>query len=254
MAANSAQAGKSRFGSGFGGMLMGGLLGAGLFGLLSGSGLFSGISGLAGFLGLLLQVALIGGIIYLAVAFFRGRQQPAMAGAGAPSSMMNRSGLQPEPRPASAAGGGFGGAETVATTPLTLAQQDYETFETLLGRIQDAYGREEIGALKAMATPEMVGYFSQEIEGNRRRNVHNLTSDAKLLQGDLAEAWTESGAEYATVAMRYSLIETVVERGTGRVLEGNSSVPTEVTELWTFARRPGSGPSGWELSAIQQTA
>ena len=59
----------SRFGSGFGGMLMGGLLGAGLFGLLSGSGLFGGLSGLAGMLGLMLQIALIGGI---ALTFVEG--------------------------------------------------------------------------------------------------------------------------------------------------------------------------------------
>src|SRR5262249_45963399 len=55
----------SRFGSGFGGMLLGGLLGAGLFGLLSGAGLFGGLTGFASFLGLLLQAALIAGVVYL---------------------------------------------------------------------------------------------------------------------------------------------------------------------------------------------
>ena len=58
---------------------MGGLLGAGLFGLLSGSGLFSGLGGLASFLGLLLQVALIAGIAYLVIGYFRNRNQPALA-------------------------------------------------------------------------------------------------------------------------------------------------------------------------------
>ena len=68
--------------------LAGGLLGAGLFGLLSGSGFLSGLGSFAGFLGLLLQVALIGGLVYLAIRFFRSRNggapmMPAMATAGA---------------------------------------------------------------------------------------------------------------------------------------------------------------------------
>ena len=77
--AASPAAAPSRFGGGFGGLLMGGLLGAGLFGLLSGSGLFGGLTGLASFLGLLLQVALIAGIAYLVIGYFRNRNQPALA-------------------------------------------------------------------------------------------------------------------------------------------------------------------------------
>jgi predicted lipid-binding transport protein (Tim44 family) len=56
----------SRFGTGFGGLLLGGLLGAGLFGLLTGAGLFGGLTGFASFLGLMLQVALIAGLAYAA--------------------------------------------------------------------------------------------------------------------------------------------------------------------------------------------
>lgn len=238
----------SRFGSGFGGLLMGGLLGAGLFGLLSGSGLFGGLSGLAGMIGLMLQVALIGGLIYLAMAFFRSRNQPAVA--GGPVGMMNR-------ESAARAAAYQSSAPTAppappATSEIALVQGDYESFERLLAGIQDAYGREDVNALRKMATPDMVGHFADEIESNKRKNVHNLTSDAKLLQGDLSEAWGEEGYEYATVAMRYALLETTVERGTGRVLSGNSERPVEVTELWTFVRRAGSGDSGWQLSAIQQ--
>jgi len=70
----------------------------------------------------------------------------------------------------------------------------------------------------------------------------------KLLQGDLAEAWREGDKEYASVAMRYSLVDRFVDRATGRVAEGNES-PQEATEVWTFTRAPGGS---WLLSAIQQ--
>ncbi|MFN3671167.1 MAG: hypothetical protein ACK4VM_04575, partial [Bosea sp. (in: a-proteobacteria)] len=59
-----------------------GLLGAGLFGMLSGSGFFSGLASFAGMLGFLLQIALIGGAIWLAIRFFRRRSEPQMAAAG----------------------------------------------------------------------------------------------------------------------------------------------------------------------------
>jgi predicted lipid-binding transport protein (Tim44 family) len=252
MAGRAAAPAQSRFGSGFGGMLMGGLLGAGLFGLLSGSGLFGGAAGLAGMLGLLLQVALIAGIVWLAVSFFRRRSAPATA------TPMGRQGMVSQGQPyASTPAGGFAqpaAAAPAVTQPLALEQADYEAFERLLVRIQDSYGREDVPALRAIATSEMASYFAEDIAENQRKGIHNLVSDAKLLQGDLSEAWREADAEYATVAMRFSLLSTDVERGTGRILSGSSERPIELTEIWTFVRRPGSNANGWKLSAIQQTA
>ena len=77
--------------------------------------------------------------------------------------------------------------------------------------------------------------------------LRNRITDVKLLQGDLVDVWREQGRDYATVAVRFSLVDRMVERTTDRVIEGGSD---EVTEMWTFARAPGSD---WLLSAIQQT-
>jgi pimeloyl-ACP methyl ester carboxylesterase len=75
--------------------------------------------------------------------------------------------------------------------------------------------------------------------------------NVQLLQGDLAEAWSEGGVDYATVAMRFSFVGALFERKTGRVLEGDPVAPQQSTELWTFRRERGRA---WVLSAIQQTA
>ena len=80
-----------------------------------------------------------------------------------------------------------------------------------------------------------------------RTAARTWVDDVKLLQGDLAEAWQEGTTDYATVAMRFSLIDRTVDKATGRILEG-SEQPTETTEVWTF-RRDQNGP--WKLSAIQ---
>mgnify|MGYP000131310734 CR=1 FL=1 len=91
--------------------------------------------------------------------------------------------------------------------------------------------------------------FTKDLAENKARNDVNKVSDVKLLQGDLAEAWREGETDFASVAMRFSLVDKTLERTTGRLVSG-SDTPVEATEVWTFARQRGGN---WELSAIQQT-
>jgi predicted lipid-binding transport protein (Tim44 family) len=126
---------------------------------------------------------------------------------------------------------------------------DYDAFERTLGDVQAAYSNEDIGALRAKATPEMLSYFSEDLAQNASHGVINRVSDVKLLNGDLSEAWREGGTDYATVVMRYSLHDWMIDRVTGRVVDGDPLRPQEATEFWTFRRSQG-GP--WILSAIQQ--
>ena len=129
-----------------------------------------------------------------------------------------------------------GGVAGSGPPALTIGPKDYDAFEKLLREIQSAYGRENTEALGAMTTPEMLSYFSQDLADNAKKGVRNELSDAILLQGDLAEAWQEAGSDFATVAMRYSLVDAMVDRATGRVVSGDGTAPQEVTEVWTFRR------------------
>lgn len=240
----------SRFG-GFGSLLVGGLLGAGLFGLLSGSGLFGGITGFASVIGLLFQVVLIGGVIWLVMAYLRRRNQPGYAGVGGASPFSSQS---TPPNSGARPWIGAGGSARDVSGPLAIKQEDYQAFEKLLTNTQAAYGRDDINALGAFTTPEMLSYLSSELAENRRKGVHNDVSNAKFIDGDLAEAWTENGSDYATVAMKYSIVDCTVELATGRVLSGDRTTPEEVVELWTFRRDHRYIAEGWQLSAIQQTS
>jgi predicted lipid-binding transport protein (Tim44 family) len=149
---------------------------------------------------------------------------------------------------------GLGGGSARPATPrasgtdaVGIAPDDFNTFERLLGEVQASYSAEDLGRLRSIATPEMVSYFSEELSANASKGVVNRVADVKLQQGDLAEAWREGDTEYATVAMRYSLDDQMVDRQSGRVIEGG---PDEATEVWTFMRRHGGH---WLLSAIQQS-
>jgi predicted lipid-binding transport protein (Tim44 family) len=239
----------------FGGGLLGGLaagfIGAGLFGLLFGHGFLGGLGGFASFLGLLLQIGLVIIVARLAWAWWQRRQQPAYAsGPSTRDNAMSHSGGM-----GSGLGGSFGGmfgggaSAAPAGTPIQIDARDYDDFERILGDVQQAYSDEDIEALRSRVTPEMLSYLEEDLADNARRGVVNKVSDVKLRQGDLAEAWREGDADYATVAMRYGLTDQTFDRATGRVVEG-SSAPTEATELWTFRREPRGD---WALSAIQQT-
>jgi predicted lipid-binding transport protein (Tim44 family) len=242
--------------SGFGRGFMAGLLGAGLLGLLFGGSLFGALGSLSSFIGLLLQVALIGGLVWLALRFFRGRrQEPALAGAGAPLQRTVGGGPVGGQRPAGMPLGGAPGATAPqpvrrqAHDAIGIQKADYDAFERTLVEVNAAYTREDVAALWNLATPEMAGYFQEQINDNARRGVINKTHDVRLLQGDLAEAWREGETDYATVAMRFSLYDATFDRATNRVVEGDTGRPVEATEIWTF-RRDRGGP--WKLSAIQQ--
>ncbi len=226
------------FGRGFLGGLMGGLLGAGLLGLLFGHGFYGGLGGGFSFLGLLLQVGLLFLIVRFVLSFFGDRQQPAFYGAPQGSGAF--------------AGGWPGGYGASQGTPLPITAEDYDAFERLLGEVQTAYSNENLDQLRGLATPEMASYFAEELEDSARRGQVNRLSGVKLLEGNLAEAWRETGAEYATVAIRFSLIDVMVDRATGRIVSGDPTRPDRVAELWTFVRPADTGPSAWKLSAIQQ--
>lgn len=232
--------------SGFGTGLFAGLLGAGVLGMLLGHGFFGGFAGIASLFGFLLQIALFGGLAYLALRWFRGRQQPAYAGASHARTGLGGIG---GPLP----GGPGTGGPRAAPAPrdeVGIGPADYKAFEATLNEVQSAYGREDIDALRRIVTPEMAHYFTEELAANAARGQVNRLGSVRLLQGDLAEGWREGQTDYATVAMRYQLADTMVDRATGRVLKGDPARPEEVVEVWTF-RRDRGGP--WLLSAIQQT-
>ena len=229
----------------FGG-LAAGFLGAGLLGMLFGGGLFGGLGGLSSIFGLLIQIVLIVVVARFVMNWWQRRNAPYVgAMPGGPTSRMDPQAGFGQPSARSGFGSGLGAS---TSRPITIAPSDYDAFEKLLGDIQAAWSNEDLNTLRTLATPEMESYFTQDLVANDKRGVVNKVSNVKLLQGDLAEAWQEGTTDYATVAMRFSLVDKIIERTSGRVVDG-SDAPQEVTEVWTFARRSGGH---WELSAIQQ--
>ena len=224
--------------SGFTSGLVGGLIGAGLAGLLLGHGFWGGTMGFGGFLGFLLQILLLVLLVRFLVRLFRG-PSPSFAGAG--PGMFAGAG-----RPTGLGLAGAGGHAT--QSPTALGPSDYRAFEQSLQDIQAAWSAHDFKALSAMVTREMLNYFAEQLAEQTSRGVRNEVRDVRLLQGDLAQAWAEPGRDYATLAMRFSMID-VTRDSFGRIVEGSPTEQVTATELWTFVRSPGGR---WILSGIQQ--
>ncbi len=247
--AGAASPARSGLGMGLMGGIAGGLLGAGLFGMLSGQGFMGGLAGLAGMLGFLLQIGLIAGLVYLVVRMIRRRApQPALAG----MSSMRRENMD-NGRQMIPAGGGMGGGTggaMPATTPVSIGPADFDAFQRMLVEVNSAWSQQDVAALKRIATPEMVTYFANDLRDLAARGWRNETRDVTLDQGDLSEAWREGNEDYATVAMKISMLDWTTRLADGVLVEGDPAHRQTSTELWTFVRQGGGA---WRLSAIQQT-
>ena len=239
--ANPGLAGQARPRSGFMSGMMGGLLGAGLIGLLFGGGLFGGMHGFGGFFGLLLQIFLVVMLVRFLLRRFRS-SQPATAGG---PSMFAPGGAARGPIPM---GGMPSGGGRPAVPPVDITPADYQAFEQLLKNLQAAWTAHDLNAIRAMSTPEMLSYFAEQLADQTSRGVRNSVTDVSLQQGDLSEAWAEQGRDYATVAMKFSMVDVTMDAA-GRVVDGSPSEHITATELWTFVRSQGGN---WILSAIQQ--
>lgn len=185
----------------------------------------------------MLTIGLEAGLLFVLVAFLltraiRGRRADpiTITGRDRPGPPPSGRGRGPQPGPG------------------TLSAADRSRFSTMLTEVQRAWTLADLSALGRLASPEMVAMFADQLRELARRGARNSTSGVELLAGDLAEAWREQGCDYATVALRYRMIDITTD-ATGRVLEGDASVKREVREFWTM-RRPVGG--AWMLSAIQQ--
>jgi predicted lipid-binding transport protein (Tim44 family) len=216
--------------------LAGGFLGSWLFGRAGYGG--PGMGGHS-LLGVLFELAIIGGLIYLAFRLFRG-WSPFRAGAGAMPGTFS---------------GAAGPMQLARGRDINLPDAELDAFQRLHAEIQDAWSAGDLARLQHSMTPEMFGYFSEELRRNASQGVRNIVTNVELVEGELNEAWEEGDLQYATAYMRWRALDYNVETapspgaGAGVVVAGDPRRPVEAEEVWTFVRRRGGR---WLLSALQQ--
>jgi predicted lipid-binding transport protein (Tim44 family) len=219
--------------------LAGGFIGSWLFGHMGYAA--DGTGGGSG-LGMILQLLIVGLLIYFAIRLFRGR---ALFGGGARGALFT---------PPRSAGAAAAPARRDRGRDINLSDADLNAFQEIHAAVQEAWSASDLGRLRRLMTPEMLSYFSEELTRNASQGTQNTVSDVQLVKGDLLESWDEGDLQYATAHMRWRALDYVVRLGRSAgdpdyIVSGDPRTPVEAEEVWTFVRRPGGN---WLLSAIQQ--
>ncbi|MGE5546797.1 MAG: Tim44 domain-containing protein [Solirubrobacterales bacterium] len=227
--------------------MLGGLVGAGIGSMLFGHSpalaAATDAAPFASMMGTILQIALIGGLIWLAVRMFRRRAEPE------PVAAPHYEVYQPEPVGRSHLPNT--GAPPRIEKEFEAEATDQTAFTDVILGVQAAWSAGDVSKLRALATPEVVGWMSEDLASDASRGVRNVVEGVQLVKGDVVESWRDEVKEYVTARITFSARDYTVRIDDGRVVEGDRDRPVEATELWTFTRTPGGR---WLLSAIEQAA
>jgi predicted lipid-binding transport protein (Tim44 family) len=253
--------------SGWGRGLLGGLAGFALGGLL-GSLLFGGMGhGFGGGIGLL-ELLIIGALVFFGVSWFRRRQAQATAGgAGYTAPPQDRAPAYPP--------GWSGPADTRSQATAVelpaapgdldrgighIRQMDAGFDSARMGemasdaffKIQGAWMARDMGPVRGLLTPEMFASLQQQCDQLRAARRVNRLENIALRSAQVTEAWQEGGRDYATILFLASVLDYTTDEDGRQVLEGSRTEPVKFEEFWTFSRPVGPNP--WTVSAIQQAA
>lgn len=241
---------RSGWGGMLGGLLVGGLIGSLLFGGL-GHGAFGGIG--------LLELVILGGLVYFGFRMMR-RRQPELATPGGYSSAGSFD----------AGGGQSGYAGATMEAPASPSDVDrgigyirqmepqfdprrfVETASDIFFTMQSAWMARDMGRAKDVLTPEMQAYLQKDCDRLRAEGRVNRLDNVAVRTAEVTEAWQERGQDYVTVHFLASLLDYTTDETGKQVLDGSPTEPVKFEEFWTFVRPVGPNP--WRLSAIQQAA
>lgn len=237
------------------GGLVGGLLGGMLFRSLGFAGGAEGFGGGVGMFDLLLLVG-IGYLIFWMVRRNRMSQEAPATG------YYGRTSVEPyETGGASTAtldGPPLFGAEDRERGLAHIRQMDPRFDEAAFKewctdtffRIQAAWMRRDMDALRPALTEEMQEAFRKQIEEAKAKGQINKLENITVRSVEITEVWQEQGLDFVTVRLLANLLDYTVDEAAGKVVAGSATEPVKFEEFWTWVR--SVGPNPWRLSAINQ--
>ncbi len=247
--------------AGLPGGMLGGLLGSGLGSMLSGSSTANAANAEAApgsdTMGFLVRIALLAGLIWIGLRLFRrwkARQQqpqtpPSPRAFPPPLPEEKHPSRQEFDSPAPLDEGFGAAAPRRIEKEFEVAAEDKHAFSEILLGVQSAWSEGNLIGLRRYATPEVVGWMSEDLSRDRSRGIQNIIEEVTLLKGDVSESWREEHLEYVTALVVFSAKDYTVNVENNNVIEGDPDRLVEIAEAWTFVR---SGTGKWLLSAIEQ--
>ena len=230
------------------GGLVGGLLGGMLFRSLG----FAGGSGFGGGGIGLMDIVLIGVILYGIYWFIKRRRQQA-ASATTAYREAGAEAIQP---------GSYSYAQPESGEDLnrgiSFIRQMDPSFEEKkfqdacmdnFFKIQGAWMNRDLGGVRDLMTEEIYEAMKKDTDQMKTEKKINRLENIAVRSVDITEAWQEGGKDYITVKFYANLLDYTTDEG-GQVISGSKTDPVKFEEYWTFTRPVGANP--WQLSAITQ--
>jgi predicted lipid-binding transport protein (Tim44 family) len=247
---------RSGWGGGLGGML-GGLVLGGLIGSL----LFGGMGNIGGGIGLL-EIAIVGALLYFGFLYMRRRQAVAAGPAGYADPQSAPPAWRPEPTSRSSTVLDAPAASAVDTDLARgvahIRQMDPgfdparfgEMASDVFFRLQGAWMTRDMGGMRAALTEEMYKTLQSQCDRLRAERRVNRLENIAVRSVEPTESWQEEGRDFVTVRFLANLLDYTTDESGTQLVDGNRTEPVKFEEFWTFTRPVG--PGAWRLSAIQQ--
>ena len=141
-------------------------------------------------------------------------------------------------------------AEVSAVVPGFDARRFPEDAMDIFFRIQGAWARRDLDAVRDLLAPEVRQEFQRDLDVLKAEGKINRLENIAVRRSDIQEAWVEAGRAFVTIHFLANLLDYTVDERSGSVVAGSNEVPVKFEEYWTFLRSADS--SSWQLTAIQQ--
>jgi predicted lipid-binding transport protein (Tim44 family) len=240
---------------------LGGMLGGLVLGGLIGSLLFGGMGHMGGGIGLL-EIAIVGALLYFGFAYMRRRQALATGPSGYADPGPVPTSWKPEPMSRSSTALDSAAAPAMDTDLARglahVRQMDPgfdparfgETASDVFFRLQGAWMTRDMGGMRPALTEEMYRTLQSQCDRLRAEHRVNRLENIAVRSVEVTETWQEEGHDFVTVRFLANLLDYTTDESGAQLLEGSRTEPVKFEEFWTFTRPVG--PGAWRLSAIQQ--
>ncbi len=119
-------------------------------------------------------------------------------------------------------------------------------------RIQAAWAQRDLTQIRPLVATEIAASLEKELGGLKQSGRINHIENVAVRETQIMEAWQEMGKEFVTLRFYANLLDYTVEESSGAVVEGDKNQPKKFEEFWTYVREVGRPDSPWLLTAIEQ--
>jgi predicted lipid-binding transport protein (Tim44 family) len=117
-------------------------------------------------------------------------------------------------------------------------------------KVQGAWANRDMAGVRNLLTDEMNKTLQGEADRLRAAQQINRLENIAVRTVEITEIWQENGEDFITVQIYANLLDYTTDERTGQVVSGSRTEPVKFREYWTFTRPVGDYP--WKLSAINQ--